>query len=77
MRYQGQKNEVRCFLNFNKEKVTVSCKEEHKGEFKKIIDSSDVRWAGPGGGNAPDRLVYPYVVELQPRSVVLFEKEKK
>jgi len=59
------------YLNFNEAKISIRQKSDFYGSFKKVMDSADNKWGGPGSLSA--EIISPgSMVDIQPRSFVLF-----
>ncbi|MBU4305658.1 MAG: malto-oligosyltrehalose trehalohydrolase [Candidatus Omnitrophica bacterium] len=64
---------IRCYLNFNKENMNIVESTGIKMPFKKVIDSADKKWNGPGSLST-EILSPDSTVVMRPKSFVLFRK---
>lgn len=67
-RWQNE-HEMLAIMNFSQESQTVSLKYNEK-HWKKLFDSADPKWTGPAA--APDALIEPISVLLQPESFLIY-----
>jgi maltooligosyltrehalose trehalohydrolase len=68
------KNQVFCIMNFNKGDKTFRASLT-KGNWKKIIDSSERIWGGQGS-SVPKRIMKKQDLIMRPLSFVLYKKEE-
>jgi maltooligosyltrehalose trehalohydrolase len=67
----GNNEVLIIYLNFGKAPETITYEQSHT--LKKIFDSSDKQWNGPGGG-LPDYIKQNQSVSLNPLSAAAFER---
>jgi maltooligosyltrehalose trehalohydrolase len=61
---------ILCYFNFNKENTNILERTDIKMPFKKLIDSADKKWSGPG--SLSQETLYPdSTVVIQPKSFIL------
>lgn len=73
LRRWHESDEILLFLNFSPATVTLT-PNAPQGKWKKLVDSSDQQWRGPGA--SPN--AWPSTAEalaLNPRSIILYRKE--
>lgn len=71
-RWHG-KSKIFCIINFNRTDTPLYIHLE-KGLWKKLLDSSEAKWMGPGS-LAPERLLESQKLVIKPRSFILYTKE--
>ncbi len=71
-RWQGAR-EVLCLLNFS-EKVAECAFPGRRGPWRKLLDSSEGQWYGPGS-ELPDRVEGKCRLKMAPRSCVYYDLE--
>ena len=64
-------SQIFCILNFNKQQVafTVALPQ---GNWKKILDSADVKWMG-AGSTLPEKITSQQELTVKPQSFALYE----
>ncbi|MEK7832959.1 MAG: DUF3459 domain-containing protein, partial [Acidobacteriota bacterium] len=70
---RSRKNEIFCVMNFSQKPETYRDEWSH-GSWKKILDSADVIWDGPGV-TLPAEIKEGQEVTIQPTSIALYLKE--
>lgn len=66
-------SETLCVMNFNQQAVSYP-DEWYAGSWKKVIDSAEPIWNGPGA-TLPQKIKEGEELTIQPLSVVLYQKE--
>jgi maltooligosyltrehalose trehalohydrolase len=68
----GESGATLCLLNFGKEQAAISSPITH-GSWELVIDSSDVRWSGPGSNAL--RIITPGIsVEIKSHTLLLYKR---
>jgi maltooligosyltrehalose trehalohydrolase len=67
-----EESRVFCLLNFNNKPVSFQASLE-RGQWKKLMDSSDVCWLGPGS-LLPEIISNEEILTIGPHSVVIYSK---
>ncbi|MFH0813633.1 MAG: malto-oligosyltrehalose trehalohydrolase [Pseudomonadota bacterium] len=60
-------------LNFNTEDTITEIRDS-QGRWRKLLDSSEPQWMGPGS-HLPEKIERPVPVTIRPRSFAVFERE--
>lgn len=62
------------YMNFSNKKISVPQTNEIKMPLKKVIDSAEKKWNGPGS-LSPDIISPDSMIDIQPKSLILFKSE--
>jgi maltooligosyltrehalose trehalohydrolase len=71
-RWYGE-SQVFCALNFNYQPITFR-PDLPMGQWKKLIDSSETNWLGPGS-LLPEKISRGSELSMRPQSIALFERQ--
>ena len=63
-----------CIMNFNTEARRYTTIELPAGSWRKVLDSSEERWMGPGS-TIPDTIPSENNLLLPPSVIVLYQRE--
>ena len=67
-------DQVLCIMNFNSKGSPYNTTELPEGSWKKVLDSSEVRWMG-SGSTIPDTIASANNLLLEPFTIVLCQRE--
>lgn len=71
MRRYSDENQVFYVMNFSDRTLTFDI-ETPSGSWQKLLDSSDIKWMGPGA-TMPDKLIPGELLTITPKSFVLYQ----
>jgi len=74
LRRWHRESQTFCVVNFNKTEVTFHF-DVPSGEWKKIVDTSEERWLGPGA-SLPTRVESKQELTISPLSFAIYEMER-
>jgi maltooligosyltrehalose trehalohydrolase len=68
---QLENKKILCYMNFNEENNTVKVSFSWKGSMKKLLDSSERKWRGPGNA-APEIISSGDTIEVNGKSIQIY-----